>query len=67
MRTDRHRFTVWTDPKAPAQPLAVELYDARPGAIETASIAGRPERAALVRELSAQLAAGWRAAGPPKQ
>ncbi len=32
---------------------------------ENANIAGRPENTALVAELSKQLTAGWRAAGPP--
>jgi arylsulfatase A-like enzyme len=64
MRTDRYRFTRWHDRKAAGTTRAVELYDLQHDPVELENIAGRPENAALVTRLTAQLDAGWRAARP---
>ena len=62
MRTDRYRFTRWQKQN---ETVALELYDYLNDPVEVENIAGRPENAALVKELSAKLNAGWRAAKPP--
>ncbi len=64
LRTERYRFTRWNQTKAPGQMLAVELYDYLKNPVEVENIAVRPENAALVKELTARLEAGWRAARP---
>ncbi|HBJ86818.1 MAG TPA: iduronate sulfatase [Verrucomicrobiales bacterium] len=64
MRTERYRFTQWSENKTPGKTLAVELYDYHSGSNEVENIAARPEHAALVKELSARLEAGWRSAQP---
>jgi arylsulfatase A-like enzyme len=64
MRTDRHRFTIWHPVKDPSHLLAVELYDHRTDPAENVNLAGRPENAGLVKELTAQLHRGWQAARP---
>jgi len=71
MRTDRWRYTEWQDRRTHAV-VARELYDHQaepstplgPGPGENVNLAGRPEHKATVRELSAKLKAGWRAARP---
>jgi hypothetical protein len=65
MRTDRHRFTQWVERDNRSKVAAVELYDHQVDPQENQNIAGRAEQAALVKELAAKLAAGWRAARPP--
>ncbi len=62
MRTDRYRFTLWEAVKAPHEVWAAELYDHQSDPDENVNIAGRPENAALVRELTDRLHRGWRAA-----
>jgi arylsulfatase A-like enzyme len=64
LRTERYRFTRWYETKSPTKTVAVELYDLLTDPVETENIAARPESDALVKELTAQLAAGWRAASP---
>jgi iduronate 2-sulfatase len=64
LRTKRYRFTRWHKTKSPTKTVAVELYDLLADPVETENIAGRPENDALVKELTAQLPAGWRAAKP---
>jgi iduronate 2-sulfatase len=63
LRTDRYRLVEWRD-LIDGPLVAVELYDhaADPG--EDVNIAGDPANRDLVDSLSAQLAAGWRAARP---
>ena len=51
MRTDRYRFTSWGD-------AGTELYDHQTDAGETVNLAARPENAALVEQLGAQLRQG---------
>jgi iduronate 2-sulfatase len=64
MRTDRYRFTAWVDRNDHAKVEATELYDHQSDPQENRNIAGKPENTALVKELAAQLAAGWKAARP---
>lgn len=64
MRTDRYRYTEWRAERGAGEVVATELYDHEADPGENANVAGRPENAALVTELAAQLAAGWRAALP---
>jgi len=62
MRTDRYRYTEWRVPGSDF--LAVELYDHEKDPQENVNVAKRPENAALVKQLAAQLHAGWKAARP---
>jgi arylsulfatase A-like enzyme len=64
IRTDRYRYTEWT---APNETTQRELYDHAVDDGENVNIADDPNNAALVKELSAKLHAGWRAALPPKE
>jgi arylsulfatase A-like enzyme len=65
MRTERYRFTMWQDAKQPDRVDAIELYDHQQDPQENENLADRPEMAEVVRELTAMLRAGWKAAGPP--
>ncbi len=60
MRTDRYRFTRWVDRKGPAKVRATELYDHQNDPKENVNLAARPEHAALVNRLSAELEQRWR-------
>ena len=62
MRTQRYRYTEWIDRAGTA--VARELYDLETAPFGTVNIANRPESAALVRSLAAQLRDGWRKARP---
>ena len=64
MRTDRYRFTRWCKTTSPTTTVAVELYDILKAPVEVDNIAERPENAELVKELTAKLEAGWKAARP---
>ena len=64
MRTKNYRFTLWVDRKNHSKVAATELYDHRIDPQENQNIAAKPENADLVKELSAQLRAGWKAARP---
>jgi len=64
MRTDRYRFTSWVHRDDHSKVDAVELYDHRNDPQENHNIANKPENAALVKQLAAQLTAGWQAARP---
>ncbi len=64
MRTDRYRFTQWVKRDDHSKVDAVELYDHQNDPQENHNIAGKPENAALVKELAAKLTAGWQAARP---
>ena len=63
IRTDRYRYTEWTDRQGAV--TTRELYDLSVSPIETLNLAARPEHERVVRDLSMQLRAGWRAAQPP--
>jgi iduronate 2-sulfatase len=64
LRTERYRFTRWHKTKSPTTTVAVELYDFLKVPVEVENIAERSENAALVKELTARLEAGWQAARP---
>jgi hypothetical protein len=64
MRTDRYRFTAWVDAKDHWKVDATELYDHQNDPQENQNIAAKPENAELVKELTAKLNAGWKAARP---
>jgi hypothetical protein len=66
MRTDRYRFTAWMDRNDHSKVDAVELYDHEADPQENVNIANQPENAALVKDLTAKLNAGWKAALPPR-
>ena len=64
IRTDRYRFTRWTRSDHLG---GLELYDHKSDPQENINVANRPENAELVKRLTAELAAGWRAALPPNK
>ncbi|MHB8899778.1 MAG: sulfatase/phosphatase domain-containing protein [Thermoguttaceae bacterium] len=67
MRTERYRLVLWVDDRDPdGEPIAVELYDHAGDPAENVNIAGDPTNRELVRELTAQMARGWRGAGPAR-
>lgn len=55
MRTERYRYVEWRDEKGVIQ--ACELYDHETDPQENENIAGNPEHAALLKELSSQMKA----------
>src|SRR5690606_36360472 len=59
MRTDRYRFIEWSGPKT--DKVFHELYDEISDPDENTNIADNPGKQDLVRRLSAQLKAGWKA------
>ena len=61
MRTDRWRYVEW---RKGADLVARELYDEKNDPAENQNLSDRPEHAALLTTLAAQLAAGWKAARP---
>ncbi len=63
MRTDRYRYVEWVNVKTGAV-VARELYDHQTDAQENENLAGRPEHAAVLAELGAQLRVGALGAGP---
>ena len=64
MKTDRYRFTMWLQRNDHSQVEAIELYDHKVDPQENNNIAGKPENAELVKDLTAQMKAGWKAAIP---
>lgn len=62
IRTERYRYTEWVTPGTDDTPAELYDYDADPE--ESQNFAVQPDKAGLVRELSAKLKAGWRAAAP---
>jgi arylsulfatase A-like enzyme len=62
MRTDRYRLTEWSAPGKEFREY--ELYDHRTDPAENTNLAAKPENADLIRQLAAQLHAGWKAAQP---
>jgi iduronate 2-sulfatase len=68
MRTDRYRLVLWVDVRNPREkPIAAELYDHLADPRENVNLAGKPEYAQRVRELTARTWAGWREALPDRQ
>ena len=66
IRTNRYRFTRWTRTNDSKKLGGLELYDHKSDPQENVNIANTRENADLVKRLTVQLAAGWRAALPPK-
>jgi arylsulfatase A-like enzyme len=68
MVTERHHLVEWhtwdNTTKTAGDLVARELYDNRADPQENTNLADLPEHAALVRRLSRELRAGWRAARP---
>lgn len=64
MRTDRYRFTLWQHRDDPEKIDGVELYDHARDPEENINLAGDLAYRDQVRELTAQLRAGWVVARP---
>ncbi len=68
MVTPRYHYVEWrywdNDRKIAGEVAAVELYDNQADSDENRNIAGLPDNAGIVEELSEQLKAGWRVARP---
>ena len=64
VRTERYRFTEWTVPGTDHRGL--ELYDYQADPHESVNLAPSPAHAHVVKELTAVLRGGWRAALPPE-
>lgn len=64
MRTDRYRFTRWQSNQDRSKAKAVELYDHQQDPRENVNLAGKPEHASLVQQLSEQFRRGWQSARP---
>lgn len=62
IRTDHFRMVEWRAKAGDV--VAVELYDHRADPGENVNVAGKPEYAATVADLTRQLRAGWKAAVP---
>lgn len=65
MRTERYRYTEWIKEKTDL--VGVELYDHILDPDENVNRAKEPEQEELIKQLSATLHAGWKAALPPSQ
>ena len=63
MRTRRYRYTEWIN-KTTGEVLARELFDYEKDPTESVNLATEPENAALMKELSEQLNAGWKSLLP---
>jgi len=63
MRTGRWRYTEWVERKT-GKAVARELYDHKNDPAENVNVAARAENAETLKELSAMLSKGWRAARP---
>ena len=63
MKTDRYRYVEWKK-RTTGGTEAVELYDHETDPAENVNIAGKPENAAVVKELGEKLKAGWKGALP---
>ena len=63
MRTDRYRYIEWIT-RANRVLIGRELYDHATDPDENVNVADRAEHAALIKQLSAQMQAGWQGALP---
>jgi arylsulfatase A-like enzyme len=52
MRTDRYRFTRWQKRNAPHEVVALELYDLQKDPKALTNLAGNPESAKAISELT---------------
>ena len=64
IRTDRWRYTEWTNAKK--ENVGVELYDEAADPQENVNVAAKPANKPIVAEMARQLHAGWLAAMPAK-
>lgn len=64
MRTERYRLTEWLPRNAGGDYREVEVYDYQADPNESVNIASKPGNEKLLRDLTAQLRAGWKAALP---
>jgi arylsulfatase A-like enzyme len=65
LRTDRWRLVEWA---VPAKDFVThELYDHRSDPAENVNLAGKPQHAGTVKELSALLRSGWRSLVPAEK
>jgi arylsulfatase A-like enzyme len=62
MRTERYRLTRWVHRGDHTKVEAVELYDHQTDPQENVNIAADPQQAGVLRQLTEQWTAGWRAA-----
>jgi iduronate 2-sulfatase len=62
VRTARYRFTSWTDKDGKV--IATELYDHQVDEKENVNVVAQAENAAVVKELTQQLQAGWKGMVP---
>ena len=63
MRTDKYRYNEWVRQDS-GEVVARELYDHEAGPCARINLAAKPESADIVRQLSAQMKAGWKGALP---
>jgi len=63
MRTGRWRYTQWRERRS-GRTIASELYDHKNDPGETVNVADNAEHSAVLKKLSAQMKAGWKAARP---
>jgi iduronate 2-sulfatase len=64
IRTDKWRYTEWQKRDDTKDVIARELYDHAIDPLETENVAADPANEEAVKELSAQIKAGWKAAVP---
>lgn len=62
MRTERWRYTEWTNPKN--ERVGIELYDHQSDPEENRNVVSDAAQADVIAQLAAQLRAGWKAALP---
>ena len=62
VRTDRWRYTEWTNPRN--ETVGVELYDEQNDPKENVNVAAEAANQATVDEMATLLKAGWRAQVP---
>ena len=65
MKTKRYRYTEWQDRKT-KKAVARELYDHDKDPKENVNVVANPENSELIKKLSKQLNAGWKAAKPAR-
>lgn len=61
MRTDRYRYNRWVK-RSTGELVGMELYDHQVDPDENINVAGKPENAALLKQLEKQSHAGWQGA-----
>ena len=64
VRTDRYRYTEWTERETDKPPVGIELYDYKTDPQGNVNLAGKPEQKKIQAELAKTLHDGWKAALP---